>query len=423
MKQINFGQIFSIYLGLFSFVTVTFPKMTTLMVLLLLVVVIIGYVKKEISFKLNAPGVWMTVLYITYIIGIFFAHELTNGLKYAEYKLALLVLPLLLSIKPKFELKLQWPVMGLILGTLVVIGIGIVSSCNCYNQHAWFLYCFSSSYISPVHHPSYFAGFLLFATVAAWIGYRKSWKGFSIYVVVGYSLITFFFYFLCLSLAGMLFLGMVLTGLAVYYIYKKWGKWIALSTIVLGPVLLFLVLSKLPGIKDDVAVTKKGLSEYISSPQAFLNKRVADEAIPGNQKRLVMWTVTTELILKHPFGVGTGNVDEYLHAKLKTYGFNQLVADDLNPHNQYLQTALEIGIFGLLVLLALIISCIVIAIKYRNFLLLLLISGLAFNMLFESMLQRQSGILFYSFWIPLLIIIIFNDSISKKDLKEQNSAK
>lgn len=419
MKQINFGQIFSIYLGLFSFVTVAFPKMTTIMVILLGVLIITAHVKKQVSWKFNTSGILLISLYVIYLIGIFFAHELSNGLKYAEYKLALLVLPLLLSIKPKFEVKLQWPVMGLIIGTLVVIGIGIVSSCNCYDKHAWLLHCFSSSYISPVHHPSYFSGFLLFATAAAWIGYSKSWKGFSIYTVVGYSIITFFFYFLCLSLAGMLFLGMVLTGLVVYYIYKKWGKWIALSITVLGPVLLFLVLSKLPGIKDDVAVTKKGLSEYLSSPQEFLNKRVADEAIPGNQKRLVMWTVTTELILEHPFGVGTGNVDEYLHAKLAAYGFNQLVADDLNPHNQYLQTTLEIGVLGLFVLLALISSCIYIAIKYRYFLLLLLISGLAFNMLFESMLQRQSGVVFYSFWIPLLIMVIFNDSMNKRDFKEK----
>ena len=43
---------------------------------------------------------------------------------------------------------------------------------------------------------------------------------------------------------------------------------------------------------------------------------------------------------------------------LLQYGFDQLVADDLNPHNQYLQTTLEIGIIGLLLLLGFIGSCI-----------------------------------------------------------------
>lgn len=410
MKQVSFGHLFSIYLGLFSFGTLVFPKLAAPMVILLFVLVIVAYIRKEVSWKLNRPGMFMMLLYVAYLIGIFFAHELSNGLKYAEYKMSLLIIPLLLSIKPKFELKLQWPVMGLLVGTLVVAGIGILSSCNCYERHQWLLYCFSSSYISPVHHPSYFSGFLLFATASGWYGYRKKWKGFSLFAVIPYTLFALVFYFFCLSLAGILFLGIVLVGLFVYLLHKKFGKWVAFAVLFLGPVLLLVILSKTPGIKDDVEITKGAISEYVSDPHAFLNKRVDDPAIPGNQKRLVMWTISTELILEHPLGVGTGNVDEYLFGRLNHYGFHQLVADDLNPHNQYLQTTLEIGIFGLLILLGLIVSCIYTAIKYRNFLLLLLISGLAFNMLFESMLQRQSGVVFYSFWIPVLLIFIQNAS-------------
>lgn len=420
MKQLNFGQLFSIYLGLFSFGIIAFPKLTTILVLLLAVLVSIAHVKKEVSWKFNTPGILLISLYLIYLIGVFFAHELSNGLKYAEYKLALLAIPVLLAIKPKFELKLQWPVMGLILGTLVVIGIGIVSSCNCYDRHAWFLYCFSSSYISPVHHPSYFSGFLLFATAGAWHGYQKGWKGFSWVTVIPYTLLALVFYFFCLSLAGILFLGIVMMGMVIYFIYKKIGRWSAIAFTLLAPILLFLVLSNLPGFEDDVKNTQAGFTEYLTDSKSFLNKRVKDPEIPGNQKRLVMWTVTTELILEHPFGVGTGNVDEYLFARLNRYGFHQLVKDDLNPHNQYLQTTLEIGVFGLLVLLALIVSCISIAIKHRSFLLLLLISGLAFNMLFESMLQRQSGIIFYAFWISIIVLYTQSNSTFTKSSSNNN---
>ncbi len=414
-KGWTFGWWFSIFLGVFSFVTLVFPKLTTLVVIGLAVFVIVGYAKKQLSWKPSIPALLLMGLYLAYLLGIFFAHELSNGLKYAEYKLALLVIPLLLSVKSKFELKLQWPVIGLIAGTLVVAGIGILSSCNCYERHQWLLYCFSSSYISPVHHPSYLSGFLLFATVSAWYGYRRKWKGFSLYTVIPYTLFALVFYFFCLSLAGMLFLGIVLVGLFVYLLYRKLGKWVALSVLFLGPVLLFIILSKLPGIKDDVQVTKQAISEYVSDPHAFLNKRVDDSAIPGNQKRLVMWTVTTELIAEHPLGVGTGNVDEYLHGRLDNYGFHQLVADDLNPHNQYLQTALEIGLAGCMILLLFVISCIRFAIKNKHFPLLILVSGFAFNMLFESMLQRQSGVVFYSFWIPVLIMYISNKFLPNKE--------
>ncbi|WP_343748430.1 O-antigen ligase family protein [Fluviicola sp.] len=417
MKQVSFGQIFSLYLGLFAFGSLVFPKLTALLVILLLVLVVTGYVRKEISWKLSRPALFMMLLYLAYLVGVCFAHELSNGLKYAEYKLSLLLIPLLLSVKLKSGLKFQYPVIGMMAGTLVLAGVGIMSACNCYERSHWFMFCFSSSYISPVHHPSYFSGFLLFATCCAWYGFRQKWKGFSLATVIPYSLFALVFYFFCLSLAAMLFLGIILTAWVVYRIYKRFGKWVALSVTLLGPFILFLVLSKLPGIKDDVKVSKEGFSEYVSNPQAFLKKRLDDESIPGNQKRLVMWTVTTELILEHPFGVGTGNVDEYLFGRLNKYGFHQLVADDLNPHNQYLQTALEIGIVGLLLLFGLIGSCIYSAIKHRNLLLLIAISGLAFNMLFESMLQRQSGVVFYSFWIPVLMILIADTQRKQVDGK------
>jgi hypothetical protein len=45
-----------------------------------------------------------------------------------------------------------------------------------------------------------------------------------------------------------------------------------------------------------------------------------------------------------------------------------------------------------------------IARKHLNWLLLLLIANLMFNMLFESMLQRQSGIMFYTMGICLLAV-------------------
>lgn len=418
MKQVSFGQIFSIYLGLFAFGTMVLPKLVTLLAILLALLIIIGYLKKEINFQLNRPGIFLMLLYLAYLVGVFFAHELSNGLKYAEYKLSLFIIPLLLSIKPKFELRFQWPVIGLLIGTLVVAGIGIMSSCNCYDRHPWLLYCFSSSYISPVHHPSYFSGFLLFATIGAWHGYQKKWRGFSLFFVILYSLFALLFYFLCLSLAGMLFLGILLGGLFVYLMYKKLGKWTALLILLLGPIFMYMLLDKLPGIQDDVRATKEGVSDYVSNPHAFLMKRLDDPEIPGNQKRLVMWTVTTELILEHPFGVGTGNVDEYLFGRLEKYGFHQLVKDDLNPHNQYLQTTLEIGIVGILLLLGFICSTIYLAIKHRNFLLLVLVSGLAFNMLFESMLQRQSGIVFYAFWIPLTLVYALNYSVIKAHLND-----
>lgn len=405
-KRFTFDFYFSIYLGLFSFVTLVLPRLTTLMVLGLAVFVIIAYVKKKVSWKLNLPGVLLMLLYLAYIIGIFFSHELANGLKYAEYKLAFLILPALLSIRPKFSFSIREPVIGLILATIVLAVIGVMNSCACYNEHNsnWLLYCFSSSFLSPVHHPSYYAIFLLFALIGVWHGYKMNWYGFRLFPVIIYSLFALMMYFLCLSLAGILFLGLALIAWTIYYLYKRFGKLPAIGSVIVLPILIFLILSRVPGFADDIRETKAGLTEYLDSPDKFLKRRVTNEEIPGNQKRLVMWTVTTELIKEHPMGVGTGNVDEYLFARLNHYGFHQLVEEELNPHNQYLQTTLEIGVIGGLLFVAFLISICWMAIMKKSILLLLLGSGLAFNSLFESIFQQQSGIIFYAFWVSIMVL-------------------
>jgi O-antigen ligase len=325
-------------------------------------------------------------------------------LKYAEYKLALFVLPLLLSQKACFEVNLKWPIIGLFAGCVSVAVIGFLNACACYQEHKWLFSCFSSSYISPLHHPSYFSTFLIFSVACGWYGYKNKWKGFSFLMVSVYSVFAVILYFFCLSLAAMFFLVLTLTVISVWYLFKRINKFVAASVMIGLPIVLVGLLAVLPGIKEDLKVTTTSIQEYVSNPKKFLKTRIENNEIPGNQKRLIMWTVTSELLMEHPMGLGTGNVDEYLHKRLNDYGFKQLVVEDLNPHNQYLQTALEIGVLGLLILMVAISNAVYVAYKSRNYLLFFIVANFAFNMLFESMLQRQSGILFFTFWICVLLL-------------------
>lgn len=406
MKEINFEKVFSIALGVFSFLIIGFPKLSSLGVILLGLIVFFGFVKKQLSWKFNVPGVLMMLIYVAYLVGILFAHELAIGLKYAEYKLGLFIIPLLLSIQPNFKLSIHSSVIGAILGVIVALIPGIMNSCDCYSEHGWLLYCFSSSYISTVHHPSYFAGFILITVVAAWYGRFAHWKGFTNWTVSIYSVLGIGFYFLCLTLAGILFFGILIAGIIIYYSIRKFGFKL---TIPLGIVVIFLMMItayNLPWFEKDIKTTTASYEKFMDDSQSFLIGKVGEEEIPGNQIRIIMWAVTTELIMEHPFGVGTGNVDEYLTKRLNDFGLTQVSKMEYNPHNQYLQTTLEIGFIGLLLLVFMIVSALWFAWKNKSYVLFILVAGLAFNCLFESMLQRQSGVVFYSFWISLLIVSI-----------------
>ena len=119
---------------------------------------------------------------------------------------------------------------------------------------------------------------------------------------------------------------------------------------------------------------------------------------------MIMWRVTADKIKEKPFGVGTGNIDDNLTQILNENGYEELAVKEYNPHNQYLQTTLEIGIQGLAILLMLFISGLIFALRTKNWILLLLISAFMFNAFFESMFQRESGIVFFSFWLCILMV-------------------
>jgi O-antigen ligase len=208
---------------------------------------------------------------------------------------------------------------------------------------------------------------------------------------------------LCLSLAGILFLILLITFFVLRWIYGRFGKIRFLIVLLAMPLLLFGLMSILPGIQTDLRNTKDAVIVFSKNPIQFVRSK--NGPISGNEARLVMWTISAQEIGKHPLGVGTGNVDDYLTESLESYGLHELAEKKYNPHNQFLQTALEIGVPGFAILFIFLFSVAKVAWQTRNKLLLLVLATLVFNSMFESMLQRQTGIVYYSFWICFLVLV------------------
>ena len=116
-----------------------------------------------------------------------------------------------------------------------------------------------------------------------------------------------------------------------------------------------------------------------------------------------MWKISYDLIKENLFGYGVGDAMHMTNSKLKKYGYNEMVKHDYNPHNQYLQIGLELGILPLFIFIFGCFFLVVKALKSNNHFLLFIVLNLMFNCCFESMLQRQSGIVFYTFFICLFL--------------------
>lgn len=379
------------------------PKLIAILLAVFAVLIGIGYVKKQLTFAFHRPNGWLALLYVAYLIGILFTNHPDIAAGYAENKLSFLVFPLLFSFKPNFQLRTHELLIGLVIGTSVASLLGIWNGIQLYQAGNSFLASFTTSFISPIHHPSYFAMLLLIAAVGSIWAFRDMAKWFNSAWLIPYCIFAFIMFTLCMSLAGIVFLFILLTYFILRWIYLRFGKLRFYIVLVLSPLVFFATLSNLPGINTDFQNTKRAVVTYVKDPVQFIQSK--NGTISGNEARLVMWTVSVQEIAKHPFGVGTGNVDECLTKSLENYGLNALAEKQYNPHNQFFQTTLEIGILGLLLLLFFLFSALKVAWKTKNKLLLLVIVTLIFNSLFESMLQRQTGIVFYSFWICFLILV------------------
>lgn len=123
----------------------------------------------------------------------------------------------------------------------------------------------------------------------------------------------------------------------------------------------------------------------------------------GTNERILIWRSSLEIVDENPvFGVGTGDVKDVL---LKKYEENHITAaavKRLNAHNQYLQTCIALGGVGLLILILCLIFPAIYAIRNHDLLYFLFLMLIFLNLLFESMFERQAGIVFYSFFNALL---------------------
>lgn len=402
--MITYEKIIPFVLALVVFFQTVFPKLVPLAIIIWTVFVIIGIIKRKLAWSTNPLYIAFIALYFSYLAGVLYTQDTGLAKMYLENKLSFVLFPVLFSFKPKFIFSLRTPALGLIFGVLLISFWGIYKLLSCLAS-ASVIDCFP--YFSDVHHPSYFAVYILFSMALSIYGYIQKWKGFNRSSVFLFCIFGVIASFLAFSLSGILFLTITCCLLIWVWMKKKYGMKItfALTTGLFAVLFFFVTFSPL---KEDFKYTSQSFSRYMESPEEFL--KTGNRYLTGNEVRLIMWTVTAQLIAEHPFGVGTGNTDIYIEKKLQDYGLYDLASYKYNPHNQFLQTFLEVGIIGFLVFLFIIVISIRTAIKSKNPLLLIVAASLIFNCLFESMLQRQSGIIFYTFWMCLLYLYSTNKS-------------
>jgi len=402
LKSYNFNDFCLTYIVFFSIVYQAFVPIGFILWIL---TIWLNLNKRPINLSQQFKDVefWFILYYLLLIIGMFWTDNQIFGLSKIENKLSFILFPILFRFsKINLNRRTIFSILlfGLFISLLFYESVGF----------------YKSIYYPVVEHYSYLTGAKF--TVFMHRGY------FSLYLIIGISvciarilnkkkliihLLLYAFFtlglFQTLSKAGVLCFIVVHI---IYIIHTFMNKW---KTVKKKHIVFLLAVSMIA-----ILFSIKSVIVRIDKTIYALNhiKLEDNNSIESNQARLIMWNTSVKLIKDNfIYGTGTGDYNDELIKRNKRYQNLGVVSSELNSHNQFLNTFVQLGLIGFLVLSAIFYSYFRIAFKNRD--LLIVIIGVSFllNFLFESIIETQSGIILFC----VLFICSTSSELRKDTLK------
>lgn len=219
-----------------------------------------------------------------------------------------------------------------------------------------------------------------------------------------YNLILSIFFFFCLIIlknkTTIFILGLTLLFKAFLFLKNKFTviKTIGIVSLLIGVFLstIFFV----PGLKKKFAIIAKTTDFNI---ETIITKNKVTHTKNTLEHRILINNIALKEIKKSfLFGVGTGDYLDLLYFNYKKIYFKQGIRERYNNHNQYFSEFLKTGIFGGVLFIVLIFLLLKSA-SNKDVFFLYLIMFFSIACFFESYLERQHGILIFSFILPLFL--------------------
>ncbi|MGB0427941.1 MAG: O-antigen ligase family protein [Flavobacteriales bacterium] len=160
-------------------------------------------------------------------------------------------------------------------------------------------------------------------------------------------------------------------------------------------ILSFVALKYSSRLQFKVQETKDEISRLFSSED---NK--------NTNPRVYIWPAALKAIANQPFGYGLGDAQaelnvltDQIEVQFWIDNKNTLLKDkNINSHSQYLEIILQIGFIGLILFLL----AVLYGFKSKQEIYLIFLICLLVSMSTESIFERQFGLVFFSFFFPML---------------------
>lgn len=384
LKSYNFNDFCISYIVFFSIV---FQAIVPMGFILWVATIWLNLSKKPINPSKLVKGVevWFILYYLLLILGMFWTDNQMFGLSKLENKLTFILFPVLfkfsrinLNLRTIFSILL----LGLFVSLLFYELIGFYKSINYpVIEHSSYL---TGAKFTLFMHRGYFALYLIIG-ISVCISRILNKKKLIIHLL----LYTFFTLglFQTFSKAGVLCFIVIHIIYIIHTIINKWNATNKKQLVFLISISMIAILLSIKSVIVRIDKTIFALNNI---------KLEENNSVESNQARLIMWNTSVKVIKENFFyGTGTGDYNDELIKRNKKHQNQGVVTSELNSHNQFLNTFVQLGLIGFLVLCALFYSYFRIALYNRDLLIVMIGISYLLNFLFESIIETQSGIILF----------------------------
>lgn len=237
-----------------------------------------------------------------------------------------------------------------------------------------------SNDFDPMHH-TYIAMYLLFVLgflYSEWLNRYEMWSKYVRFIFIVIVLLLLIYLILLSSRTGILVLILMSIAVVMHQI--------------------FVIKDKFRGLLILVIFFSVGIGVFSLLPEkAHRLTQTVEEIKKGNAKdlRFSLYKCSYKLIIYNlPLGVGIGDCNDELLRTYKETNNQEALEAQCNSHSIYLDIALTTGIPGILLLLALFVFSAIKAFRAHDIIMLSFVVCVGLTGMFESLLNRQMGIMF-----------------------------
>jgi len=245
---------------------------------------------------------------------------------------------------------------------------------------------------SILEHPTYMSLKVNF-TILLLLLFKNKWQLKNIYFISSLIVLSVVI-FLLASKAGIIVFMIIVISVMIRI--ASTGAKKIITYLLLIPTFIFLSFSIVKNIDR--------IEWFIHYTELELKSENGD--LKKFDQRMREWYTAIQLIKEKPFtGFGLANIEKRMVEEYLRYGFEEEAKLKVNAHNQYLEAQVTFGIAGSISLLMMLLIPLIYRkqIRYPR-LMTIFIVMVSFFLLFESMFNRQWGIMFFLLFYCILCL-------------------